>query len=215
MKLKRRGKSNRIRPEDLGIIELSKINEGEELRIMDRSKERNGEKISDESGLYTPKDTENYNIRKISPDSLTDSDLPRREDILGVHREDYNYGKVFAVGEQYLPKDGLPSHEETEYVSEDNYYDSEDYSIDSFFPENEKKSVATVRTYNSDTLDDYDNFDNNQELSDDYNNRDDSIEIPEDSDNEVIEDTSEDFINESNEDILALSFSTLPPGQFF
>lgn len=170
MRLNRRGKSKRIRPEDIALDEFSKINKGNTLRVMDRSKERSGEKISDETGLYVPKrEPENYIIEKFSPQSVKDDILPKRESLLGVDKEDYNYGKMFAVGEQYIEKETVSTFEESEYDAYDNYEDTDDYSIDSIFAENETKVKVDVDYSPESTDDNIDNENSKETLENSFN----------------------------------------------
>lgn len=137
MKLKRKGKVSRVNPVDFGLEELSKINKDNEVRFMDRSRERTGDKISLEEGLYVPK-REPYEMIKIT---ASDSDLPKRKRMSDLEREDYSFGKTYAVGEQYLDNENYNYYDYSEHFSYDDLDDNEDFSLDEFFDESYSNSI--------------------------------------------------------------------------
>ena len=144
MSLRRRRKADRIKPSDFGLEELSKINKEDTVRVMDRSRERTGEKLSDESGLYVPKrEPYYYDIQKISPQNDYGENKRQRRVLSAAEKDDYNYGKVFAVGEQYIDKEdlGIRGGEDFYKYSENEDFEDDYYDIDSFFDENEGSSV--------------------------------------------------------------------------
>lgn len=144
MSLRRRRKADRIKPSDFGLEELSKINREDTVRVMDRSRERTGEKLSDESGLYVPKrEPYYYDIQKISPQNDYGENKRQRRVLSAAEKDDYNYGKVFAVGEQYIDKEdlGIRGGEDFYKYSENEDFEDDYYDIDSFFDENEGSSV--------------------------------------------------------------------------
>lgn len=144
MSLRRRRKADRIKPSDFGLEELSKINKEDTVRVMDRSRERTGEKLSDESGLYVPKrEPYYYDIQKISPQNDYGENKRQRRVLSAAEKNDYNYGKVFAVGEQYIDKEdlGIRGGEDFYKYSENEDFEDDYYDIDSFFDENEGSSV--------------------------------------------------------------------------
>lgn len=52
-----------------------------------------------------------------------------------AEKDDYNYGKVFAVGEQYIDKEdlGIRGGEDFYKYSENEDFEDDYYDIDSFF----------------------------------------------------------------------------------
>ncbi len=144
MSLRRRRKADRIKPSDFGLEELSKINKEDTVRVMDRSRERTGEKLSDESGLYVPKrEPYYYDKHKISPQNDYGENKRQRRVLSAAEKDDYNYGKVLAVGEQYNDKEdlGIRGGEDFYKYSENEDFEDDYYDIDSFFDENEGSSV--------------------------------------------------------------------------
>lgn len=139
MKIKRRGKINRVNPVDFGLEELSKINKDDVVRTMDRSKERTGEKISSQSGLFVPK-REEYETVKISASDEKNT-VSKRKILSDAQIEDYRYGKTFAVGEQYIDNE---NYQTSDYRSEAVYSDDleydeydDEFDIEDFFVKSE------------------------------------------------------------------------------
>jgi len=146
MRVKRRRKINRVNPVDFGLEELSKINKENVVRIMDRSKERTGEKLSSQSGLYVPT-SGSYEVMRDSSDK---GNISKRKVLSETEIEDYNFGKTFAVGEQYLDNEKYNFRNYNENYSYDDFEDTEDFSLEGFFDEIENQvntSRQTERKY--------------------------------------------------------------------
>lgn len=173
MKIKRKGKINRVNPTDFGLEELSKINKDNVVKVMDRSKERMGDRLSSETGLYVPKKDTADDIVKISSGDQNDN-IQRKSSI--KHKEDYNFGKTYAVGEQYLINDNYRYQDYSERNLDNFLYDDYDnydeFSLDDFF-EDKKIEVVVQREEN-------DGDDSNDDNSDDA-----EISIADDSSDDV------------------------------
>lgn len=173
MKVKRRRKAERIKPADFGLEELSKINKDDVVRVMDRSRERTGEKLSDESGLYVPKrDPYYYDIEKFSPESSYGSKISRKNNLSDSKREDYSYGKIFAVGEQYLERESYSQKDYNDDYLYDEYDSDRDFSVESVFNDSRIQQLENTgdqadalreraRTYRADAMEEV-SYENSQ-----------------------------------------------------